>query len=156
MHVRLATQDDLELLVDFNACLARESEGRELDTERLRRGVAAQLADPARGRYHLAERDGAVLGGLAVTREWSDWRHGWFWWIQSVYVRPEARRGGVYRALHTAVRDAALAAGDVCGLRLYVERENHGAQRTYAAVGMAEAVYALWEEDFVLGGDAAR
>ena len=156
MRVRSATPDDLELLVEFNACLARESEGRELDRERLRAGVAAQLGDAQRGHYHVAERDGVVLGSLAVTREWSDWRHGWFWWIQSVYVRPEARRSGVYRALHAAVRAAALAAGDVCGLRLYVERDNLGAQRTYAAVGMQEAVYALWEEDFVLGGASAH
>ncbi|GJM20768.1 MAG: hypothetical protein DHS20C15_06830 [Planctomycetota bacterium] len=152
MKVRPATAADLEVLVEFNASLARETEGRELDLDRLRAGVRAQLSDPARGHYFLVERDGEALGGLACTREWSDWRNGWFWWIQSVYVRSTARRQGVYRALHDSVRAAAIAAGDVCGLRLYVERENHSAQRTYAAVGMQEAVYALWEEDFVLGG----
>ena len=151
MKVRPASSMDLDVLVEFNAALARETEDRQLDLERLRAGVKAQLTDAARGHYYLLEVDGEVLGGLAVTREWSDWRHGWFWWIQSVYVRSSARRRGVYRALHASVREAALAAGDVCGLRLYVERENGAAQHTYAAVGMQEAVYALWEEDFVLG-----
>lgn len=151
MHVRAATESDLELLVEFNQRLARETEGRELDAARLGRGVRRQLAEPSRGEYWLAEHEGEPVGSLAVTREWSDWRDGWFWWIQSVYVRAEARRLGVYRALHTGVRERALAAGDVCGLRLYVERQNAAAMQTYAAVGMSEAVYALWEEDFVLG-----
>ena len=148
MNVRPATPSDLDLLVDFNRRLARETEERELDAERLRRGVERQLGDPDRGRYWIAERDGEALGSLAVTREWSDWRDGWFWWIQSVYVRSSARRLGVYRALHGGVRAGAVEAGDVCGLRLYVERDNTTAQTTYLNLGMVKTDYKLFEEVF--------
>ncbi|HSJ98496.1 MAG TPA: GNAT family N-acetyltransferase, partial [Myxococcota bacterium] len=107
--VRLAEPRDLEVLVGFAAAMARETEGKELDGPTLRAGVAALLADPARGRSYVVERDGAVRAALMVTYEWSDWRNGFWWWIQSVYVAPAARRQGHYRRLHEHVR--ALAAG---------------------------------------------
>src|SRR5215468_3854238 len=105
--VRAAAARDLPVLVAFNAAMARETEGRALDEARLRRGVASALGDEARGRYLVAERGGQAVGALLLTREWSDWRDGWFWWIQSVYVAPAARRQGVYRALHRAVLEQA-------------------------------------------------
>lgn len=152
VNLRAASLDDLPLLVRFNAEMAQVTEGRTLDTERLTRGVRRVLEDPARGRYLVAEDDdGELLGGLMVTTEWSDWRDGWFWWIQSVFVREAARRRGVYRALHEHVRAEARARGDVCGLRLYVEYDNGGAQAVYERVGMGRAHYHMFEEDFVLG-----
>jgi ribosomal protein S18 acetylase RimI-like enzyme len=108
--------------------------------------VEKALADPARGRYFVAEAGGEAVGALLVTTEWSDWRDGWFWWIQSVYVARERRGRGVYSALHEHVRAAALASGEVIGLRLYVERENARAQRLYRRLGMAETYYRLYEE----------
>jgi len=145
--VRDARPTDLEALVRFNAAMARETEDLVLDPARLRAGVARALGDPARGRYLVAERDGRVAGALLLTREWSDWRDGWFWWIQSVYVEPAARRHGVYRALHAAVLARAAAAGDVAGVRLYVELANRAAQATYERLGMRRARYVVCEQE---------
>ncbi len=146
IRVRDALPTDLELLVRFNAAMALETEGKVLDSQRLRAGVARALADPQRGLYLVAEDAGAVAA-LLLTREWSDWRDGWFWWIQSVYVAPEARRRGAYRALHAEVLRRAAAAGDVVGVRLYVEQHNAAAQRTYERLGMLRARYVVYEQE---------
>lgn len=144
--VRPAEPRDHETLVAFAAAMARETEGKELDEATLRAGVAALLADPARGRTFVVESGGAVVASLMLTFEWSDWRNGWWWWIQSVYVAPEARRRGHYRRLHEHVRAEAARQPDVCGLRLYVETDNRGAQATYRAMGMREAPYRIYEQ----------
>jgi GNAT superfamily N-acetyltransferase len=146
--VRAARPDDLNSVVEFNAALALETEATRLDPAVLARGVRAALADPDRLRYWVAEEaeTGRVIGQAAVTREWSDWRNGWLWWYQSVYVRPDSRRRGVFRALHEHVRDAARTAGDVVGLRLYVEQANDRAQRTYQALGLTLGGYLVLEE----------
>jgi GNAT superfamily N-acetyltransferase len=150
-RVRDATPADLDTLVAFNRAMARETEGRDLDADLLRTGTDAVLRDPARGRYLVVEDgDGAPLGQLLITTEWSDWRNGWFWWIQSVYVRPEARGRGVYRRLHREVERLARDRGNVVGLRLYVATENRAAQAVYAAVGMSAADYRMFETDWVL------
>jgi GNAT superfamily N-acetyltransferase len=155
--VRAARAGDLETLLGFQQAMALETEGKSLDPARVRAGLAAVLADPARGRYLVAERDGEALGCLMLTLEWSDWRNGWFWWIQSVYTRGDARGAGVFRALYDHVLAEARARPDVCGVRLYVERENAAAQRVYERVGMRPSAYRFYEVDFVLGGgDVAR
>ncbi len=156
MKIRPATPADLDFLVEANAAMARETEGRQLDRERVRKGIEAVLSDPSRGRYFLAEEKGRLAGTLMVTTEWSDWRNGFFWWIQSVYVLPEARGRGCFHALYRHALDQAGAAGDVCGLRLYVEKENRRAQRVYEREGMAPATYRMYEVDFVLGGEEVR
>jgi ribosomal protein S18 acetylase RimI-like enzyme len=130
VELREARAGDLETLVAFNLALAEETEGKRLDPATLRRGVAAVLADASKGFYLVAERGGRVLGQLMVTREWSDWRDGDWWWFQSVYVAPEARRQGVFQALYAEIVARSQAAG-ARGLRLYVENENRGAQATY-------------------------
>ncbi|MCB9849813.1 MAG: GNAT family N-acetyltransferase [Phycisphaerales bacterium] len=134
--------------------MAQESEGKPLSHAIVEAGVKAALADGNKGRYFIAEVDGAPAGQAMVTREWSDWRDGWFWWIQSVYVLPGYRRRGVYRRLHDHIRDAARGADGVCGLRLYVEVGNTPAQETYRAVGMADAGYRLFEEDWSTGSQS--
>jgi GNAT superfamily N-acetyltransferase len=144
MLIRRAEGRDEDTLVAFNAAMAWETEHLRLDAAVLRRGVRAALADPAKGFYLVAEADGEVVGQTLVTFEWSDWRDGYFWWVQSVYVRPDARRGGVFRALFEHVREAAVAAPDVIGVRLYVDRDNARAQATYAALGMTEEGYVLF------------
>ena len=148
IHVRRATQADLETLVQFNAAMAKESEGRELDLETLRAGVAAVFHDSNRGFYLVAETSGQVVGQLLVTTEWSDWRNGFFWWIQSVYIRADFRRRGVYRALHAHVVGLAKAAEGVVGVRLYVENENQPAQKTNANLGMKPSGHFLFEQEF--------
>jgi len=146
LTVRPARDSDLDRLVAFNLAMARETEDHGLDEAALRSGMQRALRDAERGSYSVAELSGEVVGCLLVTREWSDWRDRWFWWIQSVYVAPQARRRGVYRALHQAVLDAAAAAGDVCGVRLYVDAENRAAQATYAELGMRQARYLMFEQ----------
>lgn len=143
--IRPARADDLETVVEFNAALAWESEHLTLDRAVLRPGVAAGLADPNKARYFIAESAGRVVGQLMLTLEWSDWRNGWIWWIQSVYVVPESRRGGVFRTLYQHVTEAARAAGNVVGLRLYMERDNSRAEATYLAVGMERTPYVVLE-----------
>ena len=144
LSIRAAAITDLDDLVAWNAAMAWETEHRRLDPATLQRGVSAVFEQPRRGFYLIAERDGAAVGSLLVTYEWSDWRCGDFWWIQSVYVIPAARRGGVFRALYTAVEQRAAAAG-AAGLRLYVETENDRAQTTYVDLGMQRCPYFMYE-----------
>jgi len=147
-RVRPATAADAPLLVEFNRAMAAESEDLGLDVATLTDGVRYLQSHPAEGFYLIAERNGVVAGTLMVTYEWSDWRNGRFWWIQSVYVRPEHRRQGLYRALHDHVRSLAGQDPQACGLRLYVEHENTGAMATYRALGMDQTHYRLYEETF--------
>ncbi len=150
ISVRPARADDAELVAELNARLAADTEDLSLDRARLLAGVRAVLEDPGKGFYTMAERAGSVVGQLLITREWSDWRNGDFWWIQSVFVVPEARGAGVFRALYEHVDRLARERGDVCGLRLYVERHNESAQRTYERLGMQRTVYDMFETDYVL------
>jgi GNAT superfamily N-acetyltransferase len=145
LSIRKASISDAAVVSEFNRLLALESEGKTLDAALLRAGVAAGLADPTKSVYFLAEEGGAAVGQMMYTLEWSDWRNGWFWWIQSVYVRPEARRRGVFRALFEHVHQAAQVDGNVIGLRLYVERENQVAQKTYQRMGLEPAGYLVFE-----------
>ncbi|MBI3891228.1 MAG: GNAT family N-acetyltransferase [Candidatus Wallbacteria bacterium] len=146
--VRPARLDDHETLVSFNCLLAEESEGKRLDPARVRSGVRAILDDPAKGRYFVVERGGRVVACLLLTWEYSDWRFGMFWWIQSVYTAAEARGQGMFGMLHEHVRGLAKADERVCGLRLYVERENHRARKTYEHRGMRPTGYLVYEEEF--------
>ena len=148
--IRRGEEEDAEVIAGFNVAMARETEGRELDPERLLAGVRAVFADPSRGRYHVARAGGRIIGSLLITPEWSDWRNGTFWWVQSVYVDPEWRRKGIYRGLYHHVTEQARATEGICGVRLYVERENVIAQQVYEALGMTRTSYQLFEEDFVL------
>jgi GNAT superfamily N-acetyltransferase len=145
LTIRPAGPADADLVAEFNRLLAWETEHKRLDPVVLSRGVGRLLADPAKGFYLVAESDGQVVGQLMATFEWSDWRDGWFWWVQSVYVRDDFRRAGVFRALFAELVRRARAAGDVVGLRLYVERDNHRAQATYESMGLKEAGYFVRE-----------
>jgi GNAT superfamily N-acetyltransferase len=155
--VRRGAPQDALTIAEFNARMAEETEGKALDRERLAAGTRAVFRDRERGFYVVAERAGALVGCLLVTREWSDWRNGWFWWIQSVFVLPSARRAGVYRTMYRWLEALACDVGatdesaPIVGLRLYVERENTAAMATYEALGMQRAHYQLYEVDFVLG-----
>ena len=153
LSVRRATTQDIDVLVEFNSAMALESEGKTLDQRRLRDGVSALFNGEdgyGRGYYLVAEAEGRVVGQLLITYEWSDWRNAYFWWIQSVYVASDWRRRGVYRRLHEYVVDEARLRGDVCGVRLYVDRNNHVAQQVYINLGMDRSHYDLFEIDFVL------
>jgi GNAT superfamily N-acetyltransferase len=130
--IRAANLDDVESIITFSAAMALETENRQLNVARLREGTLS------------------LIGQLMITYEWSDWRNGVFWWIQSVYVDPAWRRRGVFRRIHEAVVSQAKADVKVCGLRLYVEQDNHTAEAVYQRVGLKRSVYKVYEEDFVL------
>ena len=150
VRVRPAQLSDLDVLVNFSAALAQETEGRKLDLDRLRQGTLAVLTSKERGYYLVAETKSQLIGQLLITYEWSDWRNGVFWWIQSVYVEPAMRRRGVYRTMHDHVLHEAQRRTDVCGIRLYVEKDNETAQAAYRRLGMHLTAYHVYEHDFVL------
>jgi GNAT superfamily N-acetyltransferase len=160
LTVRAAGTDDVDAIVGFSAAMAWETERRQLDHARLREGTLSLLRTPSLGFFMVAETHTSgrpvVVGQLMITYEWSDWRNGLFWWIQSVYVDPAWRRRGVFRGLHEAVVARAKADPKVCGIRLYVEQENNVAETVYRRVGLALSAYKVYEEDFVLPKKGVR
>ena len=145
LRVRQAVPTDRQTLADFNVLLAAESEGLRLEPASVLAGVDALLKDPTKGTYFVAEINGAVAGQTMLTYEWSDWRNGNLWWIQSVYVKPEFRGRGVFRRLFEHVHALAAQQRDVPALRLYVHRGNTRAQRSYEKLGMRRTQYEIFE-----------
>ena len=143
--VRAARPSDAATISVFNLRMAWETEHLRLDPTTVERGVRAVFDQPSRGAYFVAQLGGEVVACLLVTREWSDWRNGDMWWIQSVYVRDDARRQGVFKAIYAQVRAAAITAG-VVALRLYVERANDRAKQTYASLGLSLTDYDIMHE----------
>ena len=160
IQIRPATKDDADAIVEFNRALALETENRRLDLATLHQGIRAFLESPGYGSYIVAElpedKSRKPVGQLMMTYEWSDWRNGVFWWIQSVYVAPERRGRGVFRAMYEHILAKAKTNPKVCGIRLYVERENRSAQTVYQRVGLAPSVYTVFEHDFILGPEAIQ
>ena len=144
VHYREAVPADASAIIEFQLAMARETEDLELDREILTSGVNAVFADPALGRYFIAEDDGRVIGSLMITYEWSDWRNGMVWWIQSVYVIPEFRRRGIYAGLYTHVKQL-VEQSTVRGIRLYVDKRNTAAQEVYTRLGMNGEHYLVFE-----------
>ncbi|MCI0426727.1 MAG: GNAT family N-acetyltransferase [Nitrospiraceae bacterium] len=154
LNVRLARPEDAAKIASFSAAMALETEGRRLDLDRLYDGTIALLKSPDRGFFMVAELEQAddrqLLGQLMITYEWSDWRNGEFWWIQSVYVDPVWRRRSVFRRMHETVMATAKTSPNVCGVRLYVGESNNAAQAVYRKLGLTPSSYAIFETDFVL------
>jgi ribosomal protein S18 acetylase RimI-like enzyme len=146
LTIRRGEARDAATIAAFNTAMAFETEDKRLDPQRAAAGVQRMLADPSLGFYLVAEQAGQVVACLMVTTEWSDWRNAQFWWIQSVYVTPAARRSGVFRTLYGALQEMARSNAGVCGFRLYVEHENANAQATYRALGMEKTDYFVFEE----------
>lgn len=149
--VRPARVDDLDILTTFSAAMAWETEQRRLDVTRLRQGTQAVIDRPERGQFYVTElrqespADTVIVGQLLITYEWSDWRNGNFWWIQSVYVAAAHRQSGVFRTLFAHVQTLAQSSRDACGLRLYVEKHNRRAQSAYSKLGMTKTPYEVFE-----------
>lgn len=146
MKIRTAQPADIDSLIDFNQKMALETEGKHLDSGVLRSGVEAVFDDEGKGFYVVSDDAGSIVGGLMITFEWSDWRNRWFWWIQSVYIVPDARGKGIYRQMYDFVKEKAIENGNVCGFRLYVEKDNLSAQGVYGSVGMKSSAYLMYEE----------
>lgn len=153
LRVRAAVAADAAWLAECAIAMAQETEGKALDPPTVRAGIEAGLSDPAKARYFVAMHDdlagsdtiGAPAGTLMLTHEWSDWRNGDWWWIQSVYVLPRFRRRGVFAALYRHVEALARTTPGAIGLRLYMERDNAPARATYTALGMRDAGYEIYE-----------
>ena len=143
--VRPAIMADVDTIADFNAAMARETEGVDLPRQRLKNGVTSVFEDSTKGFYVVAECDGKAVGQAMITYEWSDWRNGMFWWIQSVYVLPRYRKIGVFRSLFEYIERMAESASNVCGFRLYVDKNNYLAKQAHESLGMEKSHYELYE-----------
>ncbi len=146
--IRYANQDDATTIVNFNSAMAIETENKQLDSNTVNKGVNEILNNSDNGFYLIAESNSVPVGQLMLTKEWSDWRNGEFWWIQSVYVHPDNRGKGIYKQLYNEVTKLAKTEKNVCGIRLYVDKANTIAQQVYAKSGMEESKYLLFEEEW--------
>jgi ribosomal protein S18 acetylase RimI-like enzyme len=155
LTIRLAEPRDAEIVAEYNRRMAWETEAKRLDAEVLLAGVAAVLGDRDKGVYYVASDGEAVIGQVMLTREWSDWRNGWWWWLQSVYIRAESRRQGVFQSLYAHVLQEARATPQVLGLRLYVEQHNAAAQATYRKLGMKTMNYVFFDFAIAIGAAAS-
>ncbi len=144
--IRDAGPADGPIIAEFNSRLSEETEGKSLDPSVIGPGVAAMLADPLKGRYWVAESEGEVVGQIMVTYEWSDWRNGTWWWLQSVYVRDDYRQSGIFKALYRYVEALAQGEESVVGIRLYVEKDNARAQAIYDKLGFADTGYQMQQK----------
>jgi len=146
--IRNANKNDISVIKEFNSAMAIETESKLLDPVTIHKGVETALNDRELGFYLIAESDGAPVGQLMITKEWSDWRNGEFWWIQSVYVQSDHRNNNVFRKLYSEVIRLAKLSDKVRGIRLYVDKNNTKAQNVYANLGMTESNYKFFEEDW--------
>ena len=148
IQVVQASPQHTEVIAEFNQAMAIETEGKKLPWDKIHPGINAILRDSSLGFYLVALDQGEVVGCLAITYEWSDWRNGRLWWIQSVYVLPQWRSQGVFRALYQHVNELAQQTPDTRGIRLYVEKDNHTAQAVYQNLGMSQTAYRVFETTF--------
>lgn len=145
MIIRKAESSDIAQIIEFQISMAHETEQVELDHATVEKGVTAVVFDPAKGQYYVAEINGKVVGSLLTTFEWSDWRNGTILWIQSVYVLSEYRRQGVYRNLYSHVKEKVLEDKSLNGIRLYADKSNVAAHKTYRKLGMSPDHYITFE-----------
>ncbi len=145
-RITMGTSLDVDTITQFQMDMARESEGTILDYDKVHKGVSAVVNDASKGNYLIARIENTTIGSLMLTREWSDWNNCWYWWVQSVYVVPQYRGKGVYRAMYDEVKAMAREQG-VSQIRLYVDKNNLSAQTVYRRLGMDECHYLLYEEE---------
>ena len=144
-YIRNAKPKDIETIAEYNIKMALETENKYLDKEIIIAGVSSIINDSSKGMYWVMEMNKIIIGQLMVTYEWSDWRNGMMWWIQSVYVPKEQRRQGVYSKMYNNLLDIAQIDSECCGIRLYVEKDNKKARQTYEKLGMKNAGYEIME-----------
>jgi len=144
--IEFASAKDASHIAKFNIAMAKETEDKVLDPDIIAKGVSYIFENPEYGLYVVARKGDEPVACLMVTYEWSDWRNGLFLWIQSVYVVPECRRQGLYRQMYEFVKQYAGGRSDICGFRLYAEKDNLKAQETYKKLGMNEAGYLIFQE----------
>jgi len=145
MEVRKATLNDIDSIVDFQLKMAAETEGIELDKPTVIKGITAVVTDYSKGQYYVTEIDKSIVASLLTTYEWSDWRNGTILWIESVYVNNEYRRKGVYRNMYSHIKQLVLENEKLNGIRLYADKSNHAAHKTYQKLGMSPDHYVTFE-----------
>jgi GNAT superfamily N-acetyltransferase len=143
--IRIATKNDAPTIIEFNKRLAFETERLILDDIKITTGVTTIINDSSKGVYYVYEFEGKVIAQLLITFEYSDWRNANIWWIQSVYVDSNFRRQGYFQLLYQHVKNIVDSNPQIAGLRLYVEKANTTAQKTYTRLGMNESYYNLYE-----------
>jgi GNAT superfamily N-acetyltransferase len=144
IRIRRAIPENAQKIISFQQAMAMETEGLKLNETILGKGVKAVFDDPSKGEYFVAESEGSVIASLLITYEWSDWRNSNVWWFQSVYVVPRFRRKGIFRMMYLFIKNEAERLG-VAGLRLYVEKNNSAARKTYEAMDMTSEHYTMYE-----------
>ena len=145
MEVRKATINDIGAIVDFQLKMASETEGVELNKPTVIKGVTTVVTDNTKGQYYVTEINNQIVASLLTTYEWSDWRNGTILWIQSVYVLPEYRRKGVYRNMYSHIKQLVTENNELNGIRLYADKSNHAAHKTYQQLGMSPDHYVTFE-----------
>lgn len=145
ISVRKSVESDIDTIADFQLRLAKETENLSLDLTTLKKGIRAMFDDPRLGRYFIAEVDGQLVGCHSITYEWSDWRNGVVWWIQSVYVIETQRKNGIFKAMFNNLQKLMSQESQVVGLRLYVDKTNIRAQHVYSSLGMNGEHYSVYE-----------
>ncbi len=147
LSIRAGRPGDLETLVQYNLALARETESLTLDAAVLRSGVEKALARPESSRYFVAEAKEKVIGQTMVTFEWSDWRDGFIWWLQSVYVHPDHRSQGVFHKIYSHIEQEARKDQAARAIRLYVMEDNARGMGAYKKAGLAPSGYVVYERE---------
>jgi GNAT superfamily N-acetyltransferase len=145
IKITSATKEDIGQIAEFQLKMALETEELMLDRDLLIKGITAVTEDPSKAKYFLAKIGGTTAGMLMITLEWSDWRNGWVWWIQSVFVEEEFRKYGVFKALYHYIKQLVSDNDELKGIRLYVDKRNTRAQRVYENLGMTGEHYATYE-----------
>ena len=145
MQVRKASTEDIGSIVDFQLKMATETEGIKLDEPTVFKGVSAVVNDSSKGQYYVTQINNQIVASLLTTFEWSDWRNGTILWIQSVYVLQEYRRKGVYRNMYSHIKNLVLENEKLNGIRLYADKSNTPAHKTYQELGMNHDHYITFE-----------
>ncbi|HOX83025.1 MAG TPA: GNAT family N-acetyltransferase [Chryseolinea sp.] len=145
ISIREAKEKDIPILIDFQQRLADESEGVKLDETILNAGLQAMFDDPAKGIYYVVEDDKEIIACHLITYEWSDWRNGLVWWLQSVYVKQSHRKKGIFKMMYDNILSIIKADPKLIGLRLYVDKTNERAIKVYESMGMDGSHYTVFE-----------
>lgn len=146
INIRKATKQDAQYIVDCQIKMAHETENLILERVTVEKGVGHILMDSPLGYYLLAEDDKKnLLGVMMVLFEWSDWRNGKVFWIHSLYVKPDFRKQGIFKAFYAHLKNIVESSAEFKGIRLYVEKSNLNAQKAYQASGMTNEHYELFE-----------
>jgi RimJ/RimL family protein N-acetyltransferase len=146
LTIQKANRTHLDALVEFQQGLASETENLSLDNDTLRKGLSTLFDDPSKGVYFVVLDGDTPVGCHLITYEWSEWRNGMVWWMQSVYITKAYRQQGVFRMMFDNIMRIIDETPGLLGLRLYVDKSNEKAMRVYESLGMDGSHYTVYEK----------